>query len=527
MVHTFGWESVTTGHKRIRSGRGHRIIDFVWLIIPTITLIAVAAYIVGAIVLRANPPALAVQSQSMSPTIPQGDLSIIRSTNIAGLKTGNIIAIKLTAPEQSKYHLPGEIIRRIVKIERVNGSEIFVTKGDGNPTNDPFTVAKYAIAGKVIASVPDLGFPILFFSSKQGIIFLISTAVILLIYYILGFLEDRRHYAHATAATMQNVMEMVGYVHDAVQQNQSKALEQIAFTKEQLRSLSERELSTPGTQIETSNKEESSPNRKNEDEGKVPINPQPVTDIKEELAHLLQRSMELRKAAEWASEGDLGPEHLYRLFIKAAGAIELLLSKFDDQELQPPPHGMSTSSISISSDPEMQQFPISKITIDNDTEATTHENAQKNLTSSTKQGSAETELDTPTGGVISAEPLNPNLTHSMTQLETMNVPVVPNDKSSDRECVLVQNDGTDLEGNDITRSNGFIDGHLTFYSPTDDQLLSGDDEIDIFANQYGIFDSDDEDLFEKPRMSKIHDEPSEVQPLTNKRHHRRTIRRRN
>lgn len=519
---------MTTGQKRIRSGRGHRIIDFAWLIIPTITLIAVAAYIVGAIVLRANPPALAIQSQSMSPTIPQGDLSIIQSTNIAGLRTGNIIAIKLTTPEQSTYHLPGEIVRRIVKIERVNGSEIFVTKGDGNPTNDPFTVAKYAIAGKVIASVPDLGFPILFFSSKQGIIFLISTAIILLIYYILGFLEDRRHYAHATAATMQNVMEMVGYVHDAVQQNQSKALEQIAFTKEQLNTFAERQLSAPNNQSESSTKEESSTGPNTEDEGKVPITPRVITDVTEELNRLLQRSMELRKAAEWASEGDLGPEHLHRLFINAAETIELLLIKFDDPELWPPNHGKTSSSPSFNQAEKMHSVPTTQTTNDSRSANLTLEDIKGTPSSISARGNVEIK---PIGtseiqDVPSNTLMNSKFLDASTQSENSNASTTPTKNSLAREGFLADNDHDYSENDEITLSKGYSDDRLTFYSPKDDHLLNEDEETEIFANQYSIFDSNDEILFDKSAIRETHDEPSKLRLPANKRHHRRSIRRR-
>ena len=313
-------------NKLKRRGLPARFLDFLWLVLPAITLISVAAYFAGALALRTNPPALAIASQAMNPTIKQGDLAIIQGVDARVLKPGEIIAIKLTGPEESKYQLPGEIVRRIVKITRSNNTELFITKGDGNPANDPFSVTPSAISGKVIGSVPLLGFPILFFSSKQGIIFLIATAIILFIYYILGFMEDRRHYAHATAATMQNVLEMVGYVHDAVQENHSVSLEKLAF---------------PGIEFQ-----ESPPQLNLDVNGLFPAFSaskergleQPTSQssqlaIQDELRKVLEQSIKLREAADWLSTGEISGESISELLGQYATTIEELIAATGDPEL--------------------------------------------------------------------------------------------------------------------------------------------------------------------------------------------------
>lgn len=494
--------------KTTQAHRKHKLIDFIWLVIPAITLFAVASYIAGALILRSNPPALAIQGHAMYPTIPQGDLAIIKSVNTAQLKSGDIIAIKLTPPEQVKYSLPGEIVRRIVKINHVNGAEIFTTKGDGNPANDPFSVAKYAVAGEVVSSVPALGYPILFFSSRQGIIFLIATAIILFIYYILGFLEDRRHYAHATAATMQNVMEMVGYVHDAVQQNQSKALEQLTYTRPELQatldlarqSLS-KEVPTAGAPI-------------------PPFNPEvdthektaPIPDIKEDLQRLLQRSIELKRAAEWASTGDLGPDHLRKIFLRAAETIEVLLSKFNDSELAP--------SLQESSDNKNTD------TLKTDTlvELATQKNNENQIPAS--------------------EPNPPNSSNGYFESQANSTPSLEDtnrdtDVSSSANVSLsdsTQKQATDVPdrfsadlhpiANSESTSNQNANGY-SFYSPTDDKLLTESETVEVFSNQYSIFELDEDDPFDesRPLLHAEIEESSIVRP-PGKRHHRRTIRRR-
>lgn len=295
-----------------------------WLVIPTITLLAVASYFVAALTLHANPPVLAIQSQAMQPAINSGDLVLIKAVDISTLRPGDVLAIRLTKPEQIKYSLPSEIVRRIVKITPEHPGEIFVTKGDSNPSDDPFTTTQFAVAGKVIATIPYLGFPILFFSSKQGIIFLIASAIILLVYYILGFLEDRRHYAHATAATIQDVLEMVGHVHDAVQEKQVFSLEQLTHLQpEQLkmqslyREGSARELPAVAPEPHT-------------DEPSLPV----INDeTRTALTKLVALSNEFRQAADWTLTGELTGYQLRDLFLQAVTAIEALRIAFGEPEI--------------------------------------------------------------------------------------------------------------------------------------------------------------------------------------------------
>ncbi len=302
-----------------------RLLDFIWLVLPAITLICVAGYFIGALVLKVNPPALAIANQSMNPVIKQGDLAIIRGADTRTLRLGEIIAVKLTSSEQAKYGLPSEIVRRIVKISRSNGTELFLTKGDGNPANDPFSVTSSAISGRVVGSIPLVGFPILFFTSKQGIIFLVATAIILLIYYILGFLEDRRHHAHSTAATMRNVLEMVGHVHDAVKANQTISSEKIAFPGLEFSKSAQRpelDLKQLIPQIDSG--------------GNNPPDTQPSAlqqGLNEELRALVVQSTRLRQMAEWLMTGPINDEAVVELLKGSVDAIENLVAATQDEDL--------------------------------------------------------------------------------------------------------------------------------------------------------------------------------------------------
>ena len=494
--------------KVTQTRRKHQLIDFIWLVIPAITLLGVASYIVGALVLRSNPPALAIQSQSMYPTIPQGDLAVIKSVNTAQLKTGDIIAIKLTPPEQVKYSLPGEIVRRIVKINRINGAEIFTTKGDGNPANDPFSVAKYAVAGEVITSIPVLGYPILFFSSKQGVIFLIATAIILFIYYILGFLEDRRHYAHATAATLQNVMEMVGYVHDAVQQNQSKALEQLTYTRPELQATLDLARQSLSRESFTSNP----PTQPLSPEPPTQAKTAPLPDIKDDLQKLLQRSIELKRAAEWADTGELGPEHLRNIFLQAVETIETLLGKVKDSELAP---RLQVPSENEHADTVNSESIIDFVPQDN--------NANSILDADPNQ--AQSSSDHPENQVIPMPPIEGSNGVADTSFSaTISSSDLSNKPSPDLQ------DGFPINITPVANSESALAQNANgyaFYSPTDDKLLAENESVDIFSNQYSIFELEENDPFDETQPPPhLHIEEPSIIRTPGKRHHRRTIRRR-
>ena len=103
--------------------------------------LAALAIVVALATLKIVP--LAVVSGSMTPAIGVGDVALVKLGD-RSVSVGDVVA----------YRWGNEIVvHRVIKI--VSGG--FVTKGDANPSPDPFVVKPSWILGKVVATVPKVG----------------------------------------------------------------------------------------------------------------------------------------------------------------------------------------------------------------------------------------------------------------------------------------------------------------------------------------------------------------------------------
>lgn len=96
---------------------------------------------------------LAVESGSMTPAIPVGAVIFIRLAE--QYREGDIIT----------YQRPGEKLpttHRIVALRAEEGVLVYDVRGDANNANDPRPVAASDVLGKVVLSVPYLGYAFVF-----------------------------------------------------------------------------------------------------------------------------------------------------------------------------------------------------------------------------------------------------------------------------------------------------------------------------------------------------------------------------
>jgi len=100
--------------------------------------------------------AIAVASQSMSPTLELGDLVILDQKQ-KNLKEDDIIAYK----RKDKI-----IIHRINKIASINNVNYYYTKGDNNEHMDDIVIEPEMIIGKVKFKVPYVGYPTVWFNKE-------------------------------------------------------------------------------------------------------------------------------------------------------------------------------------------------------------------------------------------------------------------------------------------------------------------------------------------------------------------------
>lgn len=108
-----------------------------------------------------------VQSGSMLPAIKIGSLVIIKKS--VDYRVGEVITFKTGRTP---------ITHRLLAIK----DSIYITKGDANNSTDTEPVQKYQILGKVIFSLPYLGYPVAFAKTKEGFIGLIVIPATIIVY---------------------------------------------------------------------------------------------------------------------------------------------------------------------------------------------------------------------------------------------------------------------------------------------------------------------------------------------------------
>jgi len=120
---------------------------------------------------------------SMEPTLQTGSLMIIEPVDPSELEVGDIVVFNVSGLVREYYNYPAVIAHRIIKINQEEGLT-FRTKGD-NTGEDPFAIRASAIRGRVGKLIPNLGYPLLFFQSQQGVVFVI-VALSLLTFFLYG-----------------------------------------------------------------------------------------------------------------------------------------------------------------------------------------------------------------------------------------------------------------------------------------------------------------------------------------------------
>lgn len=128
---------------------------------------------------------LNVMTDSMEPTIMEGDFIIMEECDPQSLEVGDVISFLATEQDHViiKTH-------RIVDVDTSSGFKSFTTRGDNNAVNDSIPVFSADIIGKwTDIKLPKVGKIINFVSSKTGfLICIIFPLLILFIYQIYKFI---------------------------------------------------------------------------------------------------------------------------------------------------------------------------------------------------------------------------------------------------------------------------------------------------------------------------------------------------
>ena len=122
-----------------------------------------------------NVQLFSVLSGSMTPRIFTGSLIFVKPTDIYSV--GDVISYKNA---ESGNSAPS-ITHRIIHIDNDNGTHLYTTKGDRNPSEDSQKVKEDQIIGKVILSLPLIGFASAFAKTKFGFILIIIFPAVMIV----------------------------------------------------------------------------------------------------------------------------------------------------------------------------------------------------------------------------------------------------------------------------------------------------------------------------------------------------------
>jgi len=176
-------------------------------ILKLISLIAISIFcilttvLVGALLpIPGNYKLLTVLSGSMRPAIDIGSVVVVMPQK--EYKTGDII----TFDSANRANIP--TTHRIDNIQIVNGAPVYTTKGDANKTEDGKKRNQSEIEGKVIFTIPYLGYVLDFMKKPLGLALLIFIPALLIIWKeTKNIYRELEKKAHTKAASTANNAE--------------------------------------------------------------------------------------------------------------------------------------------------------------------------------------------------------------------------------------------------------------------------------------------------------------------------------
>ena len=158
-----------------------KVLQYIYYIFIGFIILIALLLIVSVLPITGNYKVMTVISGSMAPAIKMGSVVVVKppsagSGQAADYKIGDVI----TFGPYSKTKAP--TTHRIYEIKVVDGQPVYITKGDANNAPDAREIKKTDIVGKVLFSVPYVGYAVEF--AKQplgfGLIIIVPAAVIII-----------------------------------------------------------------------------------------------------------------------------------------------------------------------------------------------------------------------------------------------------------------------------------------------------------------------------------------------------------
>jgi len=148
-------------------------LNIIYYIFIASIIIIVGLLIISVFPITGNIKFMVVQSGSMEPAIKMGSIVMVKP--VKDYKIGDVISFgEVTKTKSPTTH-------RIYDIKVVEGEVSYITKGDANNAPDMREISRREIVGKVLFSVPYVGYAVDFAKRPLGfaLIILIPAAVII------------------------------------------------------------------------------------------------------------------------------------------------------------------------------------------------------------------------------------------------------------------------------------------------------------------------------------------------------------
>ena len=152
--------------KKRRKHASHRILRF-FAVLVILVSVAVPAGLIVPQMFGIVP--YTVISGSMEPAIPTGSIVYVKKTQLHTIESGEVITFYMN----TNAAVP--TTHRVV--ENHTDTQEFITKGDANEKTDIVTIPYAQVEGKVILSVPMMGYLVGLLNTRGG--FLIWTGIFL------------------------------------------------------------------------------------------------------------------------------------------------------------------------------------------------------------------------------------------------------------------------------------------------------------------------------------------------------------
>jgi len=148
-----------------------------------------------------------VMSGSMSPTINTGSLVVVKPVGAEEIRPKDIITFRSDIESE---HIT---THRVIEIDK-DVELYFITQGDANEVEDPLPVNSNQLVGKVVFSIPYVGYAIYFVRSKRGVIILLGVLIALINIELTSVFSKEKKWkqddGHLQKETCDNLLENSG-----------------------------------------------------------------------------------------------------------------------------------------------------------------------------------------------------------------------------------------------------------------------------------------------------------------------------